>query len=272
MPIKLNSFGSARVSSWPSVTWRRWLQSHPRWSPAIPCVTWVFFWTASWRWMLTSSNYAVPASTSFEGCGSFGIVCREDACWPLRARSFAIGLTIATASSVELLRAVWIAYSPSWTLRRDSSSTFQSFHTSRWPSVMSFTGFQSSVALNTKSVSSCETALSVRRRLIYRNSASLSPPCWVVSIFDLLAEMTSIVPQFRTVNYMDCAVSQFQVRDSGTHCLMTFDNQLETWTFSKINLERVFFNCNSVTSASADPRHEWRFIKCPFTLHYITIT
>ena len=92
---------------------------------------------------------------------------------------------------VELLQAVWIAYSPSWTLRRDSSSTFQSSHTSRWPSVMSFTGFQSSVALSTKSVSSCETALSVRRHLIYWNSASLSPPCWVVSIFDLLAEMAS---------------------------------------------------------------------------------
>ena len=39
---------------------------------------------------------------------------------------------------------------------------------------------------------------------------------------------------------MDCAVSQFQDRDSGTHCLMTFDNQLETWTFFKINLERTF--------------------------------
>ena len=154
----------------------------------------------NWRWMLTSSNFAVPASTSFEGCGSFGIVCREGPCWPLRARSFAIGLTIATASSVELLRAVWIAYSPSWTLRRDSSSTFQSFHISRWPSVMSFTGFQSSVALNTKSASSCETALSVRRHLIYRNSASRSPPCWVVRIFDL-GRNDLLVPQFRTVNY-----------------------------------------------------------------------
>ena len=150
-----------------------------------------FFWTASWRWMLTSSNFAVPASTSFEGCGSFGTVCREGPCWPLCARLFAIGLTIVTASYVELLRAVWIAYSPSWTLLRDSSSTFQSFHISRWPSVMSFTGFQSSVAPSTKSVSSCETALSVRRHLIYSNSASRSPPCWVVSIFDLLAEMTS---------------------------------------------------------------------------------
>ena len=191
MPIKLNSSDLARVSSWPSVTWRRWLQSHPRWSPAIPCVTWVFFWTASWRWMLTSSNSAVPASTSFEGCGSFGIVCREGPCWPLRARLSAIGSTIATASSVVLLRAVWIVYSPSWTLRRDSSSIFQSFYTSRWLSVMSFTGFQSSVALSTKSVSSCETASSVLRHIIYRNSASLSSPCWVVSIFDLLTETTS---------------------------------------------------------------------------------
>ena len=43
---------------------------------------------------------------------------------------------------------------------------------------------------------------------------------------------------------MDCAVSQFQDRDSGTHCL---------------------------TSASADPRHEWRFTKCLITLHYITL-
>ena len=28
--------------------------------------------------------------------------------------------------------------------------------------------------------------------------------------------------------------------------------------------------CNQV-SASADPRHEWRSIKCPFTLHHITL-
>ena len=134
---------------------------------------------------------------------------------------------------------------------------------------MSFTGFQSSVAHSTKSVSSCETALSVRRRLIYGNSASLSSPCWVVSIFDLLAEMTSLFRSFVPWT-MDCAVSQSQDRDSGTHCLMTFDNQSETWTSSKINLKRTFFNCNSVNSASADPRHEWRFIKCPITLHYIT--
>ena len=133
---------------------------------------------------------------------------------------------------------------------------------------MSFTGFQSSVALRTKSVSSCETALSVRRRPIYRNSASLSPPCWVVSIFDLLTGITSKFRSF-VLWTMDCAVSQFQDRDSGTHCLMTFDKQLDTWTLWKINLKCTFFDCNSVTSASADPRHEWRFIKCPIiiTLH-----
>ena len=42
-----------------------------------------------------------------------------------------------------------------------------------------------------KTVSLCETAFPVLRHNIYRNSAALSPPCWVVSIFDLLAETTS---------------------------------------------------------------------------------
>ena len=42
------------------------------------------------------------------------------------------------------------------------------------------------------------------------------------------------------------------------------------WLYRWINLKRTFSNCNSVTSAFADPRHEWRSIKCPITLHYIT--
>ena len=40
--------------------------------------------------------------------------------------------------------------------------------------------------------------------------------------------------------------------------------------FPKINSKRTFFNCNSVTSTSANPCHEWRFINCSITLLYDT--
>ena len=143
-----------------SFAWRRLLQSHPRWSPAIPCVTWVFFWTVSWRWMLTSGNSAVPASTNFKGCESFGIVCREGPCWPLRVRLFAIGSTIATTSSVGHLDRLPSVLNTTVRLVVNipkfshSSLAICDAHTSRWLSVMSFTGFQSGVALSTKSVRS----------------------------------------------------------------------------------------------------------------------
>ena len=77
-----------------------------------------------------------------------------------------------------------------------------------------------------------------------------------------------LVPQFRTVNY---GLRGFSISGPRLWNTLPHDKQLETWTFTKMNLKRTFFNCNSVTSASADPRHKWRFIKCPITLHYITL-
>ena len=190
MPTRRNSSGSEHDNNWSSATWCRWRQSRPRWSPAIQYEIWEFSWTASWRWMLTSISSVVPASTNFEGCGLFGTACLEDPCSHSRTLSSAIGSTIATASSAALRLAGWTVCSLSSMPRRYSSSTSRNFPTSRRPFVMSFTGFQSSVALNLKSASWCATASSVLLHHTYRNSVYLSPLCRDVDTFDLLTATT----------------------------------------------------------------------------------
>ena len=93
------------------------------------------------------------------------------------------------------------SYSPSWTQRRDSSSTFQSFHISRWPSVMSFTGFQSSVR------SQYKIGILVRNSIVGSSPPYLQELCLPVASVLGRQHLRSagrndlLVPQFRTVNY-----------------------------------------------------------------------
>ena len=54
-------------------------------------------------------------------------------------------------------------------------------------------------------------------------------------------------------------------------CHMTVTPQDEPQDEPSYKLKTYFFNCNSFTSDSGDPRHEWLCIKWPITLHYKTV-
>ena len=78
-----------------------------------------------------------------------------------------------------------------------------------------------------------------------------------------------LVPKFRTVNY---GLRGFSISGPRLWNSLPHDIRQSVGNFKlfKNKLKTYLFQLNSVTSASADPRHEWRFIKCPITLHYIT--
>ena len=193
MPIKLNSSGSARVSSWPSVTWRPLALFTPslissdsvRDLGVLPDSELTM--DAHIKQLCRSCFYQFRRLRVIRQCLSRGSLPTLACAFICNRIDYCNGVLFGvTAGRLDRLQSALNA-----TARIVLNIPNQSSHTSRWLSVISFTGFQSSVALSTKSVSSCETALSVLRHIIYRNSASLSHPCWVVSIFDLLAEMTS---------------------------------------------------------------------------------
>ena len=186
-----SSSGLARGNNWPNATWHRWPPSLLHWFPTIQSEIWVFFWTVSSPWMLTSNNCAGHVSSSYEGCAWSETVCRKDLCWLLHMLSFTTGWTTATASCSGSRLGGWIDYSPFSTPQRDWSSTFWSSRESRRPSAMSCTGSLLCFDPNTNFLSLCGTVLLVPPLCICGNYALRLPPSQVVSISDLLPETTS---------------------------------------------------------------------------------
>ena len=194
-------------------------------------------------------------------------------------------------------------FNPSWTRLRGWSWGFLSSTAFLLPSATNFTGCRSRNASGSKSLSSYVIVSLVRRLSIWQNSVVQWVHPLVGSVYALPHVVISL---FRDSDFEDLATGLLlslgphvwnslptEIRQSCNN-LLQFKSKLKTFLFqqswallwnpylmrgltnthyyyyyyfSKINLKRTFFNCNSVTSASADPRHEWRFNKCPITLH-----